>query len=213
MKKIIAPSVLSADFAHLAEAAQMVEKCGAKYLHIDVMDGHFVSNITLGPVVVQCLRPFCKSVFDVHLMIENPEKYINAFADAGADIITIHLESTDDVQGTIDKIHAKGKKAGITIKPKTPIESVFPYVDAVEMVLIMSVEPGFGGQSLIPECLDKIRVLREKYPNLDIEIDGGVKVDNIDKVYESGANIIVAGSAVFCSDNPAKVIESMLNRP
>lgn len=213
MKKIIAPSVLSADFAHLAEAAQMVEKCGAEYLHIDVMDGHFVTNITLGPVVVQCLRPFCKSVFDVHLMIENPEKYIDAFADAGADIITIHLESTDDVKGAIDKIHAKGKKAGITVKPKTPVEAVFPYVDAVEMVLIMSVEPGFGGQSLIPECLDKIRVLREKYPNLDIEIDGGVKVDNIDKVYESGANIIVAGSAVFCSNNPAKVIESMLNRP
>ena len=213
MKKIIAPSVLSADFAHLAEAAQMVEKCGAEYLHIDVMDGHFVTNITLGPVVVQCLRPFCKSVFDVHLMIENPEKYIDAFADAGADIITIHLESTDDVKGAIDKIHAKGKKAGITVKPKTPVEAVFPYVEAVEMVLIMSVEPGFGGQSLIPECLDKIRVLREKYPNLDIEIDGGVKVDNIDKVYESGANIIVAGSAVFCSNNPAKVIESMLNRP
>ena len=213
MKKIIAPSVLSADFAHLAEAAQIVEKCGAEYLHIDVMDGHFVPNITLGPVVVKCLRPFCKSVFDVHLMIENPEKYIDAFADAGADIITVHLESTDDVQGAIDKIHAKGKKAGITIKPKTPVESVFPYADTVDMVLIMSVEPGFGGQSLIPECLDKIRVLREKYPNLDIEIDGGVKVDNIDKVYESGANIIVAGSAVFCSDNPAKVIESMLNRP
>lgn len=212
MKRIIAPSILSADFANLAQQAQLSETSGAEFLHIDVMDGHFVPNITLGPVVVKSLRPYSTAVFDVHLMIENPEKYIDAFADAGADLITVHYESVQDVEAIIRQIRAKGKKVGLTIKPGTPLHAILPFVPLVDMVLIMTVEPGFGGQSLIESCLDKIRELRGLYPNLDIEIDGGVKLENIDRVYDAGANIIVAGSAVFGSENPAQVISEMLNR-
>ena len=213
MKRIIAPSILSADFANLAKESQMAENGGAEYLHIDVMDGHFVPNITLGPVVVKSLRPYCKAIFDVHLMIENPEKYIKDFADAGADIITVHYEALSDVKRCLELIKSTGKKVGLTIKPKTPLSAILPYINMCDMVLIMSVEPGFGGQGLIEECLDKIKELRSLYPNLDIEIDGGVKLSNIDKVYESGANVIVAGSAVFCAENPEAVIKGMLERP
>lgn len=209
---IVAPSILSADFSKLREEVQMVEKAGSEYIHIDIMDGHFVPNLTMGPCVVSSIRPHSKAVFDVHLMIENPEKYVESFAKSGADILTVHYESTKDMKALINQIKALGVKVGITINPPTPVEVILPYIDDVDMVLIMTVNPGFGGQSLIKECLDKIKFLRKNYPDLDIEIDGGVKIDNLDMVMESGANIIVAGSAVFNAENPEDVVKAIKAR-
>ena len=204
----ISPSLLSSDFSRLGEEVLRVERAGAEYIHIDVMDGIFVPNITLGAPVIKSLRGLSGLVFDVHLMITKPERYIKDFAEAGADIITIHLESTDAVSGTLRIIKELGKKAAVTIKPATPVSEVMPYLSEVDMVLIMTVEPGFGGQSFMPDMLDKVKAIRAVNKEIDIEVDGGVSASNIAKVKQAGANVIVAGSALFSAgDMEAAITE------
>lgn len=208
---ILSPSILSADFARLGEQIQAADKAGAQYIHIDVMDGLFVPSISYGMPVIRSVRPVTDKVFDVHLMIEKPERYIDEFADCGADIITFHVESTEQVSQVIDMIHAKGLKAGLSIKPGTPVEEVKPYLDKLDMILVMTVEPGFGGQSYIDACTEKIRKMRqmviESGRNIDIQVDGGISMKNLDMVLNAGANVIVAGSAVFKNDIEANVKE------
>lgn len=197
----LAPSILSADFKRLGEEIAAVEKGGAPYLHIDVMDGLFVPSISFGMPVIKSIRSATDMVFDVHLMIMDPVRYIGEFAASGADLITFHLEAAEDPQAVIDEIRKNNCKVGISIKPGTPFEAVIPYMDKVDMLLIMTVEPGFGGQKMMPETLDKVRDARayitEKGLATDLQVDGGVKFDNIDLPLEAGANIFVAGSAVF----------------
>ena len=197
----ISPSILSADFSKLGEEIVALEKAGADYIHIDVMDGHFVPNITIGPEVIKRLRSVTKLTFDVHLMIAPVNNFIKDFADAGADIITFHPEATENVSETINLIKKLGKKVGISLKPKSQIDLIEDHLNEIDLILIMSVEPGFGGQKFMPEVLEKMKKLRntinEKKLNIDIEIDGGINFDNSKKVKEFGANILVSGSTVF----------------
>lgn len=212
---ILSPSILSADFWKLGEQIRAVEAAGVPYLHIDVMDGLFVPSISYGMPVIASIRKETELFFDVHLMIDRPERYIEEFAESGADLINFHLEATECVEETIAQIRRTGKKVGITIKPGTPARAVEPYLALTDMVLVMTVEPGFGGQKLIPECLDKVtgirRMITEKNLNVDIEVDGGINSDNVGAAIAAGANVIVAGSAVFKNDINVN-IESFLKQ-
>lgn len=213
IKKIIAPSILSADFSRLGEEIAAIEKGGADWVHVDVMDGHFVPNITIGPPVVASLRKITKLPLDVHLMIQDPDKYIEKFAKAGADIITIHVETSPHLHRSVQFIKDQGCKAGVSLNPATSLATLDHILSDVDMVLIMTVNPGFGGQEFIPSVLPKIKRLREKISEkgigVDIEVDGGVNINTISKVAQAGGNIFVAGNAVFTTPDYGKTISEL----
>lgn len=213
-EKILAPSILAADFTKLGEQIKEVEKAGAKYLHFDVMDGMFVPSISFGMPVLQTIRKASDMIYDVHLMIEKPERYIEVFAEYGADILTVHVETIENNE-ILKKINELGVKVGLSINPETPIETVYPYLEYVDMVLVMTVHPGFGGQKYIDDCTDKVAALFAEIQNrnleVDIEVDGGISMETIHKPLNAGANVIVAGSAVF-TDTPFESAKMLLER-
>lgn len=213
-EKILAPSILAADFTKLGEQIREVEKAGAKYLHFDVMDGMFVPSISFGMPVLQTIRKASDMIYDVHLMIEKPERYIEVFAEYGADILTVHVETIENNE-ILKKINELGVKVGLSLNPETPIETVYPYLEYVDMVLVMTVHPGFGGQKYIDDCTDKVAALFAEIQNrnleVDIEVDGGISMETIHKPLNAGANVIVAGSAVF-TDTPFESAKMLLER-
>lgn len=205
----ISPSMLACDYANIQRELEKCEKGGADLIHLDVMDGHFVPNISIGAPVISAMKKVCKVPFDVHLMISHPYDYIDDFIAAGADIISFHTECQSDIDKTIDKIISGGAKAALAVKPATEIEAVYPYLDKLSMVLVMTVEPGFGGQSFMESTMPKIEKLRAKCPGLDIQVDGGINTETVKIAGKAGANVFVAGSAVFKSQDPAKTIRML----
>ena len=205
----IAPSILSADFAELGAGVEAIAT--ADYVHFDVMDGCFVPNISIGIPVLQSIRKRTALPIDVHLMIVQPERYVDQFCDAGADLVTCHVEADtpEKIHLALDKIHAKGKKAGVVIKPRTPASTVLPFIDKVVLILVMTVEPGFGGQSFMADMMPKLTLLRSRYPHLDLQVDGGINLETVKAAAKAGANVFVAGSAVFKSADPAATIAGL----
>ncbi|MGM0889192.1 MAG: ribulose-phosphate 3-epimerase [Bacillota bacterium] len=211
----IAPSILSANFARLGEEIKDVERGGADYIHVDVMDGHFVPNITIGPLIVEAIRPVTNLPLDVHLMIENPDQYIGAFAQAGADILSVHVEACHHLHRTIQHIKSEGMKAGVVLNPHTPVSMIEHVIEDVDLVLFMTVNPGFGGQSFLPSVLPKIKqiaaIVEKRKMNVEIEVDGGVNIETAKLCIEAGANVLVAGSAIYNQKDRGQAIANIRN--